>query len=685
MGGGYETKPSLRDTYWALAPRAEIGDEILRHVQLYYEYLNSATYISRYQETYNRYYYGLLTGGQIMGAGKQGELSAVSTNHFRTNLQRLITLITQQELGIEPRAENGDAKAMAQTIFAKPLLEYYLYHSEMRDELFAAVEFAVLWGEAFTELYWDATIGEDSNVDPNTTPEQLDSGQSQVRKTGEPVLTAYHTLEVARDVFNTSPTSDWYCLRRYCNKWTAMAKFAGLMPDGSYQNTELADNIRGQSIEWGALKHTRYMLNRMALAEDKVCIWRFYHRKTPACPDGRIVELLDDGTVLLDGPLPTEKLLLFRMATSDQRDTIFGYSTAEDAKVVQKIIDGYDSTFVTNAAMAGVQNLIVEKGNAPQPSDLYGGGNMVEMNPGGVEPHWMVSPPPQPGMMQQREQAVTEQGDLFAINSTTKGNPPPGVTAAVAIEALKAQTVEFMSNLQRTRAKLFQDVATGLVELFRSFADAPRMMRIAGKNKAPLVRDFVGDDLSGIAYVEVDLGNALSHTTQGRMAIAELVMQNFPGQITPAQFMTLMETGRLDAPFDMAADTEMRIQSENESLMQGQQVPVMLTDTHQLDIPRHASLLSKPEFRTPSPQNQAIMNAVQQHLIQHLQEWQRLDPALAACLNIPWPPPGHPPMMQPPAQGAAPPPPPPGPPPKGHTPPGSAAQKPPGPPAGSPT
>ena len=107
--------------YWASVPVKEIADEVLDKVDKYYEYLSLSGRLDTYRRTWAYYYRTRVTGARINAVGEQGELTALSVNHYRNLLAHIETMTCQQRAAFEPRATNSDVKSQQQVILAAHL------------------------------------------------------------------------------------------------------------------------------------------------------------------------------------------------------------------------------------------------------------------------------------------------------------------------------------------------------------------------------------------------------------------------------------------------------------------------------------------------------------------------------------------------------------------------------------
>ena len=77
------------------------------------------------------------------------------------------------------------------------------------------------------------------------------------------------------------------------------------------------------------------------------------------------------------------------------------------------------------------------------------------------------------------------------------------------------------------------------------FAQYPRIANIVGESKRSYVREFIGEDLSDISRVIVDVANPLTKTIAGRVQMADNLLQY--KQITPDQYFAIINSGKLEA------------------------------------------------------------------------------------------------------------------------------------------
>lgn len=609
--------------YWATVPQKEIADEIIDKVDKYYEYLSLSGRLDFYRRSWAYYYRARMSGAQINPAGEQGELTTVSVNHYRNLLLHLETMTTQQKANFEPKATNSDVKSQSQVILAGALLDYYMREKKMNRNIKQAVKDSLIFTEGFVRAEWDPTSGD--------TYGQTATGAAVYQ--GDMKYTNYVPLDVIRDFTKTSPNQDdWFILRDFQNKYTLAAKFPALEKEILEDSVDMLEVARTTTI------------NALALEEsDNVIVYTLIHKPTPAIPHGRFTTCLDNGTVMLDGPLPYKETHVYRIAPDEESGSIFGYSVSCDLLSMQEAIDILYSTALTNQATFGVQNILTPKGHDLSTAQFSGGLNVMEYDPkvGKPEALNLTSTPPEifnfMGMLEKLMETIS------GVNSVARGNPEASLKSGAALALVQSMAIQFSMGLQQSYAQLVEDLGTGTIKILQDFAAVPRVAAIVGQANKPLMKEFTGEDLNAINRVMVDMGNPMTATIAGKTNLADaLAERNMIDN--PDQYIQVITTGRLEPVIQGKQSQLLLIKSENEGLADGKPQRAIITDNHAQHILEHGTVNASPEARQDP--NSPIMVATLEHIQEHINMAQTPGYQMMAQML------GH--KMVPPPMGAAP-------------------------------
>ena len=607
------------ETYFAAEPTDKIGSALYERIEKYYRYVDQNGLYTLWKECFRQYYKGYFDKGCIEAWGKQGNKKKINVNHFKSLLDHIKVLVTNQRPVFDPRSINSDYKSQSQTILAKGLLDYYMRQKNMETVIDGSMDCALQGAEGYIMLEWNPDVGKivgEIEVEEEPEGEEV---ITKVKREGDIEARSFHPMDVIRD-FNQDTTEEnlWYIVRRRVNKFDLAARYP------KFKNEIINLDLEINSI-------TNKTLDDYDFKEfgdsDLIHLYTFRHKKTAAMPEGRQVEFLDDTTVLFDGDLPYSDISIYPLMPCIRKNSNFGYATAFDMLPIQKAIDMLDSTVVTNQSTFGVQNIVARKGSGVTSSNLSGGLKLVEFS-GDFEPKplQLLSTPAE--IFNYKQDLIQQMETIAGIASITRGNPEPQVKSGAYGALLQSMTIQFNSGLQHSYAQMLEKLGTGIINMLKDYADAPRVALIAGISNKAYLKEFKGEDLQQIDRVIVDMGNPVSRTLAGKMQIADTLVER--GLIKrPDQYLQILETGTLDPLIEGKENEIMNIRSENEKLSSGQQVYALYADNHWLHIKEHKNVIASPDAREMTD----IFQLTDAHIKEHINLLRTTDPGILMILG----------------------------------------------------
>lgn len=597
----------MDEIYFANLETKEIGAELFNKVENFYDVLEKHGHLKIWRKSYKYYNNSIRLGGELNRAGEQNEYTTINVNHYRNILQHLLVLTVSQRPAFQARAANSDYRSQTQTILAQGLLDYYMREKRLERELRQATEYALMYGEGFVECVWDPNIGEIYGEHPET--------RALVRE-GDVRYKSYSANNVIRDLYNPDPNVDWVILRSLENRHDIIA-----------QNEEYKDEISAASDDFRV--NTRNISNTtLKNQSDLIPVYYFYHKPTPAIPDGRFVQFISDNVILFDGPLPYRGIPVFRIAPGNISGTPLGYSPAFDLLPLQEAVDAEHSTIITNHATFGIQNIAIPRGANINHMQLADGLNVIEYDEKGGKPEPMNLTHTPAEVFNYLNQLVGEMETISGVNSVARGNPEASLKSGAALALVQSMSIQFSQGLQQSYSQLVEDVGTATINLLRDFAQVPRVATIAGKTNRSYMKEFSGEDLSEINRVIVDFGNPLSKTTAGKVNLAEQLVQ--AGLIKrPEQYLQVVNTGTIDPLIEAETAELLLVRSENEEMAEGRYAIATIVDDHRLHIIEHRAVLASPEART----NPEVVSMVTAHIQEHIDLLKSADPNLLIIIG----------------------------------------------------
>lgn len=625
---GYNAGPGFTGNdqiYFANDTSTNCASNLVAKGRSFYNLMEANYYIEKIHRMWQAYHgvYGdnyVGSSHRVEFTGEQGELVQLPVNHFRNIAQHILILVTSNRPTMEARAVNTDYKSLAQTYLANGILEYYMREKHLEDAIQKACELAIVLGSGFIKLEWNATAGDAYDIDPET---------GEFNYEGEIEFTTLSPLDVVFDGTKENYDNDWIMTRSFQNRFDLIAKYP-----------EYADKIRSVPAK------NQSSVYRLAVFSnddtDDIGVYEFYHKRTESVQEGRYMLFIDSDIVLLDTKLPYRTIPVFRIAPSDILGTPYGYSPMFDIFPIQEAINSLYSTIMTNQSAFGVQNIWVPRGADIALGQLSGGLNVIESDEM-PQPINLTQTPAE--VFKFLDELIQSAETISGISSVTRGNPEASLKSGTALALVQSMSLQFSSNIQKSYVKLIEDVGTALLNILKDFATTPKIVALVGKYNRPYLKEFTGEDINAISRVIVDPGNPLAQSIAGRVQIAEQLLQ-MQAIKTPQEYFQVLTTGRLDMLYEGDMAELLLIKSENERMMDGEDVQATVVDQHSIHIKEHKTVIANADIR----KDPTLTGKVLAHIQQHIDMLRNTDPDLLELI-------GEKPLNPPPQPGQLPPPP----------------------------
>lgn len=666
------------DLYFANLPTKECAYEIWARVEEYFNEMRRTGRLALYRNSYTNYYMGWIYRASMWRGGEQGELTKSFWNHERNLLRHLKVQTTQNKVAYKAQVLNSNSKSANLIEFANGLADRYSQSPEydLDGKLKQSVEDTLVWGESAVVALWDRFKGNPVAVDE--TGQTLKDGDMDFFNV-TPMDHIINTTHQSRDLIQ------WRCIRRWVNKYDLAAMYP-----------QLRDVI--QTFTDNESAYATKLVSLIHHDRETVPIFYFFHGKTPAVPQGRLLVMADPTCVFEDGPLDQgegkrgyEKIPVYDNIVETVQGSPYGYSVAFDLIPLQQALNELVSAVTTNNINFATQCVMAMKGSNLQWQELATGMSFVEWDPkvgkdGKPEPLNLLHSAPE--TYQFIDTIIKNMETLAGVNSMVRGNPDGDITSGQYAALVTVQSVLFNSSLQKGYARLAENLMTGTLSTIKKNMIGKKVARIVGETAEPYLKEFTSADLQDIESISVQLVNPMLQTPAGKMAMADSLMKT--GLIKDAQqYIGVYTEGDLPQLYRRQETQLKLVKQENEAILKGQCPEVAVTDNHVMHILEHTQVFDNVEARLnpQAPHVVAGMAHVQKHLNKLLGGVDPvtgavegpINPALAGIIGDPTLPIGTPSQIQLPPMmpGMAPG----GPPPNGNVPRGEQPQSPQGTPS----
>jgi len=539
--------------------------------------------------------------------GANGEFVRVRFNEFRKWLTYILNMATQSKIAMKSKAANGESDSLIAAQMFDGLLTYFTEQwkrSRSAKQLHRAKELALFTPISWVLCEWDTSAG---------TP-YITTASGETITTGDLYVKTRSFWDVWFDTnAEDEDELDWLIVRDFYNKFDLIQRFK----DKAEEIARLEQkNEWDRDLCWGWDDET-----------DLVPVFKFFHRSTPSCPDGRVAWICADGTVLVDGPNPYREdgppnsdnagpaiIPVLMMRASDGLGSIFGYAPGNDIAPIQMAYNMSASGVVTTEAAFGVPNIVTQKGSDIAVQSLAGGMNNIEVAEGREAPTLLQLNDGAKNSMEVMAMLSREGEGLTGLNGAVTGNPEVVNKAASGrvMGLLQSQSVQFQNGFNSACAQLDQDYANLVLLICKRFPRAEQITSIIGKDKVMRMAKWNGDTFRSVARVVAESVNPVSKTLAGAQEQANFMLDK--GLVkTPWQYHTVAETGQIEPLIRADMSTNNLIAEENEALLKGEMAPVLFTDDHVRHIPEHLALLDSPQIRRNGTWTKAILAHVAEH------------------------------------------------------------------------
>lgn len=631
--------------YWAATKDAKaFGDKLKARLEECRQALMASSHIAHVQTAYAHYFGQDVEGvgadaSTVTRSGEQGELAEVRVPQVRALAAGVVNIITGAKVAWQALPINNDHGAKAGCITAAGALEYYWKDRGVFAKAVGSVKEAVPLGEGIVFTPWDENLG----ADAVGLPGKNGAGGQLIRE-GDIAFHNVSTWDVLRDPnYRSWDSLPWVAVILWLNKYDVAASYPKYAKEAMAQATN--------AVRWTPFGAT-------SVEPDCIPVTYWFHKRTPALPQGREAVVLDGGCVLTEKPLskafwePSSGgggLPVHRYAAGELWATPFPHTSFWDALAVCQVADSIHSSLATNITTTAPGLISAESNSEISPNSIAGGVKILYRAPGSQPPVSVALQQASNYQFQYLDVLRKEAQQILSLNPTSLGTPESAGMSGAAMALLSSMAIQNNSDLQGAWVDFVTRIGNCVLALWKEKVSTTRKIAISGRGRSSAVKALELDSkqLSGVDRVLVEIGNPLQQTAAGRFELAQLYMQ-IPGLVkTPEQLAAVVDTGRLD-PLTMDLSNQLLlISQENEALAAGEVVVVMLTDDHRLHVREHPGVGASTEAR----RDPKVMAALQAHIAEHIKILRETDPAILEALGQA---PLAPPIAPPGAPGAPP-------------------------------
>jgi hypothetical protein len=557
-------------TYWAAEPAERLAPHLMGKFDDWRKYFRESGHAGKALNGH-KYFHGWDRLHQSAAAlaigGDAREYLRVVINEMRNKVQWTLGMLSARVPTMQPIAANSNSGAKKETLIAKQVLEHMHRMHQIRPLHARVRKVAFLMSEAFRLCLWDGARGDVTQVRLNDA-------------TGLPEPAAYEgdflnwvlsPFDVARD-----PT---------CREWAAVPWAICRVPDNKW---DLAARYPEKAAQILSLSATNSVLTGHAAEEDRlgahlatplsgdqVWVYHFFHKATPALPQGRAFTCLS-ASVWLGEPTgnPYAGLPCIRMAPDNVEGTTLGDTNVFDALGLSDSLNILHSTILTGHARWGLGAFGLPKDSGVALDSLGNGSPVVEFS-GPTVPGALQTPQTDPAMEKTIQRLDAAQLRSFGLNETAVGQLPFAGMPSSLVAQLIEKAYQYQDTFNEAAIQFESDAATHELDTLKAFAQEPRVYEVASDSKQWMVREFSASDLSGVSRVAFEPTPAAANSLAGKqMRLETMAMLRQAGvDLSPAEINEFFDTGQLPSRYEAEQSLLIMIEEAKEGLRRARYLP----------------------------------------------------------------------------------------------------------------
>jgi hypothetical protein len=341
-----------------------------------------------------------------------------------------------------------------------------------------------------------------------------------------------------------------------------------------------------------------HLLGNRRLKNEAIVI-TMYHRRTKLVPEGREITFTHD-CILSDSPskYSHDRLPMIRITDIDFPGSLHGISFYEQVKSMQAQHNNLSTMIIRNQFLASHPKWMMPRGAAKIES-LANDVTVVQFQ-GPIAPQLVQSNPTPREIFDFRNQVKEEMEQISAVHGVSRGVPPQGITANVALRFLNEQENERNSSEIAKHLSFVRELAILSLSVAGDYYDESdgRTLRILGKNKEHLIENLDLAALHRPYDIRVDSSSSLPESKSARVSTIIELMQYKPDLLASERWIELLDLGADKKAISLITVAVDAAEKENDLASKGKQIedPEEWED-HIVHWRTHVKFLQSPTFK----------------------------------------------------------------------------------------
>lgn len=536
-------------------------------------------------------------------------------------VEQWVSKMTRYPPAIAVLPANGEYNDRIAAKMSKEFIDYLFYVNDIEELLETNARLCRIESESFTFVEWDKDKGDFAPeakelLKAGVRIPLLDStGAEVLNDDGDPLM-IQEAPRVGDIKYEIHPRR--FVIQEPGVEW----KDANLIIKVSSQNIdELKVDYpdKAEALDDHANRtFSIFELFEPSEEENELLVFELYHKSTKYLAQGRYVKFVD-GAVLESKPLPYSHGLIpaVRLSNIDVPGIPEAFSVVEQIMLLNVIYNNLISLGYTNIALGAHLYWLIPTAANIDISKIKNGNSIIRFA-GGTPP----------SLQQYRTvgEEIFKMIELIdkviqrpaGIQSVSRGEPPAGIEAGVALAFLEEQENQRANTDIKKHNAFIKKLARLSLSVAGDFykPEDERTMRIVGKNNSFSVKSLDVAKLGGSYDIRVQRTTALSESKSGRLSQLLALQSRFPGLVPSEQVADMMDLANDKKFYSVATVAVEAAERENELMREGGQVsPPDEWEEHLVHWFSHVKEMQSASFKedTPPEIKKAFIGHLQVH------------------------------------------------------------------------
>lgn len=509
------------------------------------------------------------------GQDRSQPVRKIVANHIFDLIQNHVSRLIKYKPAVSVLPTNDEFGDKVSAKMTKYLLDHIWYERQFESKLSVdAAKLKAVMGEVYMFITWNPDLG-DLHPDykklkgksGDKIPLLDESGEQQKDERGQPVFVSrpVRTGDVDYSVVNPleiflenkTKFEDVDYVFRMRTKPAAELRL--IYPDKA--------SVITPSQDFQLYNYEKMQLEPL---RNQTVYYEFYHRPSLGLDKGRYIVFTKDAVLVnKEYPYSHRDLPFVRLTDIDVPGEVYGKSGIENIKALTATYNNLLNLVVRNQILVSHPKWMMPAGAAKK--EALGNDITIVEYKGPQPPALVQSNPTSPETFEFMKALKEEFQQIYGIYGVSRGEPPPGIKAGVALQFLSEQENERFNEFVLKYNEFIRRVAIMTLSVAGSYYDASddRMIRVIGKDNKWMTEFFDTSNLSKDYDVRVQNSSALSTSRAQRTQNVLDLAEKFPNIMTQEQVIDILDLAQNDKFVDAATASVRTAEAENELILQG--------------------------------------------------------------------------------------------------------------------